>query len=356
MIKKILVIFIYLSLIFSSCKKEDKTPITNTSTEVEGCMDTLALNYDELATTEPIGSCLYNMQDLWGVVLPISNLPEYYFTSDVPISQVDIIRESYEIASAAWGNYGPLEYWIVGNNLDLADSLDVVYCDIRLEKDPSLGYNDNQACLNRSYNLVNYVNDGGAALNLRRNPDDEYSVFIITHGSKNPYPSDKDYTVVAMHEYFHVYQQAHIFTKDEQERSSKLPLNPWFVEGGATYMGELLYSQQSNAPSNYLEEVMEWKIQNVVSFLALGIRIEDIQHTDGFPNTQYAYELGAWFTAFLIHNVGIETYLVNFHDDLNSLGFEQSFVANFGKSSKELLDEFHDFLILPISEQLEILP
>ena len=134
------------------------------------------------------------------------------------------------------------------------------------------------------------------------------------------------------------------------------PGNPWFVEGGATYMAELLYSQQTDVSSNYLEEVMQWKMQNVNSFLALGIRIEDIQFSDGFPNTQYAYELGAWFTAFLIHHVGLETYLVNFHDDLNDLGFEQSFVVNFGESSQQFLDDFHSFLSLPISEQIQILP
>ena len=267
-----------------------------------------------------------------------------------------MIREAYEISSAAWGNYGPLEYWIIGNDVTLADSLDLVYCDTRLEKDPSLGNNDYQACLNRGYNFVDYVNDGGAGLNLRRNEDNDYSVFIITHGSKNPPPTHTDYFVVAMHEYFHVYQQAHVFTKNEQVRSSMFPVNPWFVEGGATYMAELLYSQQTNVSSNYLEEVMQWKMQNVNSFLALGIRIEDIQFSDGFPNTQYAYELGAWFTAFLIHHVGLETYLVNFHNDLNDLGFEQSFVVNFGESSQQFLDDFHSFLSLPISEQIQILP
>ena len=131
--KKVLLL-IAVSLILNSCKKEDETPITNTSTEIEGCMDTLALNYNVLATTQPDGACEYNVEDLWGVELPTSNFPEYYFTSDVPLSQVDIIRESYEIASTAWGNYGPLEYWIIGNDVTLADSLDIVYCDTRLEK------------------------------------------------------------------------------------------------------------------------------------------------------------------------------------------------------------------------------
>ena len=327
--KKTLVIFFCIFLTLNSCKKEDDIDISNnTGTSV--------------------------VEDLWGV--ETSDLPEYYFTSDVPANQVDMIREAYEISSASWGNYGPLEYWIIGNDVTLADSLNLVYCDTRLEKDPSLGNNDYQACLNRGYNFVDYVNDGGAGLNLRRNEDNDYSVFIITHGSKNPPPTHTDYFVVAMHEYFHVYQQAHVFTKNEQERASKFPENPWFVEGGATYMAELLYSQQTNVSSNYLEEVMQWKMQNVNSFLALGIRIEDIQFSDGFPNTQYAYELGAWFTAFLIHHVGLETYLVNFHNDLNDLGFEQSFVVNFGKSSQQFLDDFHSFLSLPISEQNQILP
>ena len=327
--KKTLVIFFCICLAFNSCKKEDDIEISNnTGTSV--------------------------VEGLWGV--ETSDLPEYYFTSDVPANQVDMIREAYEISSASWGNYGPLEYWIIGNDVTLADSLNLVYCDTRLEKDPSLGNNDYQTCLNRGYNFVDYVNDGGAGLNLRRNEDNDYSVFIITHGSKNPPPTHTDYFVVAMHEYFHVYQQAHVFTKNEQERASKFPENPWFVEGGATYMAELLYSQQTNVSSNYLEEVMQWKMQNVNSFLALGIRIEDIQFSDGFPNTQYAYELGAWFTAFLIHHVGLETYLVNFHNDLNDLGFEQSFVVNFGKSSQQFLDDFHSFLSLPISEQNQILP
>ena len=60
--------------------------------------------------------------------------------------------------------------------------------------------------------------------------------------------------------------------------------------------------------------------------------------------------------AFLIHNVGLETYLVNFHDDLNDLGFEQSFIVNFGKPSQQFLDDFHNFLNLSILEQLQILP
>lgn len=61
--KKLLLVLTLTTLIFA-CKKEDDTPITTTPTKVEGCMDTLAINYDPTAT-EDDGSCVY-AQDVEG--------------------------------------------------------------------------------------------------------------------------------------------------------------------------------------------------------------------------------------------------------------------------------------------------
>ena len=47
---------------------------------------------------------------------------------------------------------------------------------------------------------------------------------------------------------------------------------------------------------------------------------------------------------------------MNFYDDLNKLGFEGSFIENFGRSSAEFLDDFHAFLNLSIEAQLDIIP
>jgi len=57
MMKKILLILTLTTLIFA-CKKEDNAPTANTSTEVEGCMDPLATNYNPEATIDD-GSCEY---------------------------------------------------------------------------------------------------------------------------------------------------------------------------------------------------------------------------------------------------------------------------------------------------------
>ena len=44
---------------------------------------------------------------------------EFYVAGDVPKSHVDLTKKWYKIASDAWGNFGPLEFWIVGHDLSL---------------------------------------------------------------------------------------------------------------------------------------------------------------------------------------------------------------------------------------------
>ena len=83
--------------------------------------------------------------------------------------------------------------------------------------------------------------------------------------------------------------------------------------------------------------------------------IKNIPYDD--QRTYIAYDLGAWFIAFLIHKTNEETYRVKFFRDLNEKGFEDAFVNSFGSSSKDLLREFHEtFLRLSVDEKLKIIP
>ena len=73
--KKILLVLTLTALIFA-CKKEDDKLNTNTNnnTTVEGCMDTIALNYNSYATVDD-GSCEYPPSELKLSSITINSIP-----------------------------------------------------------------------------------------------------------------------------------------------------------------------------------------------------------------------------------------------------------------------------------------
>ena len=292
--------------------------------------------------------CVVAQEETWGKTT--TRAAEFYAASDVPISQVKLTREWYQVASKAWGNFGPLEFWIVGRSQDAARELDKAYCAIRKKKDPATLLHH---CLNRSHNFTDYARDGNAGLNTRRNDRDKWSGFIITMSGKNPSPGEEDYKPVVLHEYFHVYQHAHIQSREKRIRESLNQVNPWWGEGGAEYMAQLLYSRQEGVRSNYLKEVMQRKLRSLTQ-LQEGENIRDIPYG---RRARIAYDLGAWFIAFIISKSSEEAYRVKFFKALEKRGFEGAFLHSFGQSSEALLEEFHNhFLHLSQPSQLKIIP
>ena len=287
-------------------------------------------------------------QDNWGIIT--NQQAEFYAASDVPRSQIDLTKKWYEIASTAWGNYGPLEFWIVGTNEKAAKTLDKRYCELRNQKDMTVSI---EHCVNRDHNFVSYAKGGNAGLNTRRNENEKWSGFIITMSAKFPSPQEEDYKPVVLHEYFHVYQHAHIHSKKYSERKSRNLENPWWSEGGAEYMAQLLYSKQKGVRPNYLRKIMERKL-SALKDLRDGESIRNIAYGE---RSHIAYGLGAWFIAYIINKSGEEAYRVKFFKDLNAKGFEGAFINNFGVSSNDLLDEFHKtFLKLSLEDKMKIIP
>ena len=118
-------------------------------------------------------------------------------------------------------------------------------------------------------------------------------------------------------------------------------------------MAQLLYSKQKGVRPNYLREIMERKLR-VLKDLRDGESIKDIAYG---KRSHIAYDLGAWFIAFIINKTSEEAYRVNFFKDLNAKGFEGAFVKNFGASSNDFLDEFHKiFLKLSLKDKVKIIP
>ena len=287
-------------------------------------------------------------QDSWGERTTVQ--AEFYAARDVAEFQIKLTKKWYQIAAKAWGNYGPLEFWIVGSSEAAAAQLDRKYCAIRKQKESTVRV---RHCLDRGHNFVSYAKDGNAGLNTRRDENEKWSGFIITMAGKSPGPAEEDYMTVVLHEYFHVYQHAHIHSRKNSERESRNQKNPWWAEGGAEYMAQLLYSRQPGVRAGYLKQKMKRKLRSLKD-LREGESIQDIPYG---RRGLIAYDLGAWFIAFLIDKTSEEAYRVKFFDDLNREGFEGSFAKNFGTSSKRLLGEFHHtFLKLSLAEKMRIIP
>ncbi len=370
MIKKIIYIYVFTSSLYSQCLGDltydnliDTTDfialldlIMMDTQDIDGLSD---INYDNQTDIFDILTLSDIMVDesaceiIWGQ--ETDAVPEYYFAGDIGANQIDQIIDYYTIASDAWGNYGPLEFWVVGTDVNSADTLDEYYCALRLQKDPCLNQNYLQWCLNREYSFVDYANNGGAGLSLSREDTTNchhYSYMEITLASMYPFPNESDYDVVTMHEYFHVYQQAHIETFNYSERAQLMVVNPWWSEGGAEYMAQLLYSQQDGVNTNYLDQRMSWKMQSKADLIN-GEWISEIPYGQ---RAYIAYDLGAWAIAYLISISSLESYRIDFYERLNEYGWEESFALSFGMTSDQFLTDFHQFLNLDLNEQLSILP
>ena len=125
--------------------------------------------------------------DDWGKIM--RGEAEFYAASDVSDANINLTKKWYEVASKAWGNYGPLEFWIVGSSKAAAEELDKKYCDIRKQKDSTTSL---KHCLNRGHNFVSYAKKGNAGLNTRRNENERWSGFIITMSAKFTGPEEED--------------------------------------------------------------------------------------------------------------------------------------------------------------------
>jgi len=300
--------------------------------------------------------------DTWGQIT--FEKPKVFSANDVSQQTIDLTLKWYNVGAKAWGNYGPLEIWIVGSSKEAAKDLDKLWCQKRLEIDTD--WNTKWDCANGDPYVsgdgwspfYNFVNDGGAAVGTFRRDYFSHHFMTITMSSKYPSPDEDDYKPATLHEYFHVYQHSHISdietNGNKEPRRSKMGGNgkPWFSEGSAEYMAQLLYSKQTGIKSAYLKEKMGRKFSTVSDYKSSGKRLENITYSDPVN----AYDIGAWFIAYLVHKKGEDVLVKDFYGDLDKLGFEGSFLKHYGKSSKEYVDDFNLFLDQGITEALKIIP
>ena len=99
-------------------------------TDGDGVIDTL----DDF----PLNSTI--TEDLWGQIVDFE--PELFFANDISLNAQEQFRRDINLGITEWGNYGPLEYWILGNDINAALELAEIYCERRTSRG-ELWYFDN---------------------------------------------------------------------------------------------------------------------------------------------------------------------------------------------------------------------
>lgn len=260
-----------------------------------------------------------------------------------------------------WGNYGPLEVYVVGTNKKAAAALEEKFCLRHLRLDSN--WQRDIDCPADDYPVfMQYVGEALASGAVSEYMVDylDYNFFTLALGTEFPLPEDEDFGRLVLHEYFHVFQHAQLNDYCDGEgpcsREEKMVINPWFSEGSAEYMATLLYSRQSEAKSDDLQTTMHCLLfcedEFLATYLESGISLQDIPYNHEVDS----YSIGAWFFAYLIHNEGEDALIQGFYGDLNDLGFEPAFTKHFGRSSEQYITQFNQFIKQPWPELVKILP
>ena len=284
----------------------------------------------------------------WGDIIGYS--PEVFCASDLSTELCEWVTSALLAAIMEWGNYGPVEYWVLGIDVEAAEKLTEVHCqrrddrkqwtmnDCMRQNSPS-GYHGFETYRRVGADAVASGKLGGSAgLNGAREWGIHYFTSSLPLGFTDYFevPGTEDQKTI-FHEYFHAVQHANIYTEYYRKRDELLgPV--WFNEGGAEYMG--LYGsrkarlsgtlQQVNAEGRrpyVFEEQMDGKMEQVlekISSVCPGVPMKDITYENNCHNVHY--DAGAWAHAYLASKFGHDVLLDTFYPNLEELGWEETFL------------------------------
>ena len=270
------------------------------------------------------------------------------------------------------------------NNPESALALEPVYCEFLEEEHKKLfiqdGY-DSSRCGDNEDSREEYErnglfvepNGGVAGSAISSIPQrDGYNLFISRTHDLPQHASSMGY--VTLHEMFHIFQTSHYSTDsfDGQRMlngrfSGDNPEDdvPWWNEGAAVYFSYIDYARTINDMSWFKDQMYCALLcekdrygnkSRLEIFKESGVKLNNITFS-GNPepvDKQIAYEIGAWFIAYLVNEHG-EDKILDIYSLYEEFGFEKSFEMQFGKDYRTYLNEFYEFLNLPVDQIMAIL-
>lgn len=310
-----------------------------------------------------------------------------FVADDLPSEVEQAYREHLQFAAGLWGNYGPLEVWIMGTDTAALAVQHEQWCDQRLSWGIEFALAEcAQQRKNNYWPLGDYLDIATQALesdqprgNACRCGMGQYGFHLMMASAPWGFFKDSpfsdwsgdgfDYTPA--HEYWHILHFAHLSNKDDfgnrqggnADRSLRGP--DWFIEGSAVYMANIALTKQiisgyESVQGHTREECFECEMQNqLIRGLEArsqnpGLKLGDFSYEVG---RDAIYGLGAWGIAWLYHRIEDGNVLIDgMFPKLQTKGWAIAFEESFGLTAEQFYDEFEEFLNLPYSEQVKILP
>ena len=365
-------ILLVLILIFTSCGGSDTTTTTVQDTTITTVQDTTTTTVQD-TTTIPNGTYL-DYRDV-----------KYFKVANVGQEHVDKVKGFLEYAESVlfadertkFQNLYPIHVvQLDEGNYQSAVDLEVVYCDYLAQNfsQNANGYGDadcsperikNDGCSD-NYCLFTYNGqvDGASIVGAPLGKDNDccYLFLSATHSSLD----DGAYGHITMHEMVHIFQMSNwvdLATSQTVEENiagriidgssdtSHNNLRPFWSEGVAVYFGYLHWSRAINNNNEFKDYIVgdltsTWAWGGDQSskdkYLNDGVKLYDI--TFGGGDFGLAYDIGAWFVAYLVHNHGEDQIWEYYYNAQSGIYFEQNFLQTFGKDYRVYVDEFEDFL------------
>ena len=330
----------------------------------------------------------------------ISTESNIFLSSDVNqlvkpflISALETVMDIFEVEI-------PVEYYVLGEDIDAANELASIFCNRRLEDSIESFYNQgiNQDPYSQCLEFMMFPNQSAASgIGEFRNWNDyDYkgsfeqrrgnydssaaSAELVSEGTLGLIISSNSAVEgiisgfehyeasIVFHEYFHIYQlhKNTLDIYDYGEDELKFIDASWFIEGGASFYADKLVRTKINSglinqSNGTLREQYSQKMEFIKNEITNGnLSQDDLDNFNYYKDKRspniYGYSLGAWSVAYLNSIASNEYSLIDFYDKFSDLGSKEAFLNVYGITIEEFYTGFNAFLKKPVNEQIEIIP
>lgn len=283
--------------------------------------------------------------------------------SDIPEEIVEASKDGMYKAIEALGNYGPMRVYYIGNDIDVIDDIVVDFCEFNYPVERFQYCRDDDQ--GESLRQMAYIFPGGNGFAQHSWPL-ENPVQSFAHnpsaGENNEFMYELNHDrMVNAHEYFHVYQEAHVLYRPSWIGFG-WDIPRWVGEGSAVYFELVLGDENGWVNKNErIKEALYTIAKHRVRFPGLSVRDTESEEQVQRIN-QYCfqmclgglqYEFGHIAFELLAKKTSSDAIIYDFWPIAAEYGWYEAFNQVFSMTTEEFYEEYEEFLRKPFNEQLE---